>query len=793
MAKKSPSVTRAARECAEKWRSHWQFNINQYHQYLMFVLGQQWTEEESDILKSYRKIPIQVNKLATMISGLLAELQAHTPQIQVVPMQNCDEQTAEIRELVVKDLIFNSSSKRVYEECAKQAAIGGFSGFAVYTDYADKHSFDQNIYYMSFKDPTVCYWDISAEEPTKTDGMYCGWLSRVTRDRFRDIHGRKIEEKILPDNNEIAATQEEVAAVTSPGVAGNQFRWADDDSVTIQHHFKRKTYTEQQYRLSNGRIVNQDELDEIIQKSEEIATEQRLEQLLQQEQEQAQMQAKMQQQAQAMQDPNMPAGQYDPLVSQGQAQQPMQGPAPDPQPMQQDVQNNQEPDTSTLYDDQKPDTLTLYDDQEPVRIETSKEVKRYEIKYYQIVGEYILDETIFPGETLPLVFVDQNSFYDKSGKQVCRPFIIDAKDSQKYLNYLATQSAYVLKVSRFDQWLGSKKNVAAQDTQQIWRDPVAIQGMLTFDESPAGVVPQRIAPPELSQSLLTQYERAIQDLYTCTGLYPSRLGQDSDEVSGKAINARARQGSYVVQTAFAGLSRAITKGGEIVNEMIPYVYDAERVISLMTPDKGMQNITINKQADEYGELIENDIRKGTYQVRLIAGPSFEGQKQEALDSLNMILQANPQIFPYIADLYVENLPLANTIELKNRLRTLVPPNILEAGKTGESVQQDPQQDPQQMLAMQQQQMQQQQAQQQAAELQLKMRELQLKEQELQLKAQSQQASVSKDMQEIENERAQIAAQLQEQEFRYIAETHKTQTDAQIAHADNLAKILTHKL
>ena len=44
---------------------------------------------------------------------------------------------------------------------------------------------------------------------------------------------------------------------------------------------------------------------------------------------------------------------------------------------------------------------------------------------------------------------------------------------------------------------------------------------------------------------------------------------------------------------------------------------------------------------------------------------------------------------------------------------------------------------------------------------------------------------------LELERMEAAASLQEVEMRYMAETNKTQSDVQIAHANNIVKILTH--
>lgn len=788
MAKKASNIAREARKCCEKWRAVWKLNIHQYHDEHAFILGDQWTDEESRMLKNYSKIPLMFNKQATLINALVGEQQQNTPQIQVIPMDNCDEKVAHIRELIVKDIMFSGDAKTTYQVVASQTFIGGFSAYAVLSDYRHSKSFDQDIYYRYFKDPTKCYWDVGAEDVNKTDGMYCGWLTRVSREKLRDMYGKNIEAKILPDSNrnnrnDIAATREEVALVSDPGTEGDQFIWADDESVTIQHHFKRITKSETLYKLSNGRTCNQDDLDVIIARSKEIQEQKMQEQQMQMMMQMQQMQQQPQAPTQAistMQDPNLAPGSYDPLQGQQAPQQPNTTPQfPTPQ-------------NSISQQNPQDDRLTLYDGDDVVRIEDEKESDTHEFKYYKLCGEYILDETTFQSDECPLIFVDQNSYYDKNGKQVCRPFLIDAKDAQRYINYLGTQSAYVLKVSRYDQWIGSKKNVASNDTQQKWSDPLVVQGMLTFDESPSGIVPQRMEPPELSASLLTQYQRAIEDMYTSTGLYPSRLGQQGNEVSGKAIDARTQQGNYATYIAYNSINRAIAKGGEIVNQLIPYIYDATRVISLMDPEEGMKTITINQQMDEYGEVIENDIRKGTYQVRLIPGPSFEGQKEEALNSLNAAIQAAPQVFPLVADLYAENLPLANTIELKNRLKTLVPPQIIEAGKSGKMPPQQSQQDPQAMQMQMQQQEMQMNMQIKQQELQLKAQQLQLNQMELQLKAKQQDSDVQIEMAKLQAEQQQIEGEIERQKMEFMADIDRTNMEAHMGHSNNIAKILTHK-
>lgn len=794
MAKQNEKIAREARIAYEKFYASFKQNIDNYHLMHGFVLGPQWTdEEEDDMIKTYRKVPLTSNKLGTMANSLLGEQQQNTPQLQVVPMTGCDEKVASLREVITKDIMFSTSAAIAYQVAASQAAIGGYGAFCVGTDYSHAKSFNQDIEYWYFKDATRCYWDVGAESINKTDGTLCGYLSRMTRQKFRDVYGKEVEQNIMKSSS-ITQTQEEIALAVQPNESGNPFMWADDESITIIDHYVRKYEKDTLYKLSNGRILNQEEMDELIEDSHKInARNMALE---------AQMQA-TQQMAQPDMTGNMPsdnsdlAQQLTQVGQQPQGTMNMSGQLYNPEgygmegdhdilPQDKGVDvtpSNQDVMTSGKDED----TMVLWDDGEMVRIEEKRPSKKHKIVHYRIAGEYELDKTEFPSEQLPLVFVDNNSYYDKTGKQITRSFFGDCKDTQRYINYLRTQSAYILKVSRYDQWIGSKKNVASLDTQRNWRDPTAIQGLLAYDESPDGAKPEQVRPPELSMSLFQQYELAIQDLYTSTGLYPARMGQAGDEASGAAIDARTRQGSYATYVFFNSINRAIATGGEIVNEMIPRVYDTERVMTLMMPDKGMQNVTINREIDEYGESIENDIRKGTYQVRLKPGPSYEGQKEQALQSLREVLTADPESWVLIADLFAENLPLTNTIEIKNRLKTRVNPAIIQAGKTGEMPQQEAQGPSPEQAAIQLQ------VQQMQQDQQFRQAQIELKKQELLLKQKQDQSDLEMEQMKLEIAKLELAGSIEESKMKFMAEAHRTETDKTIAHADNLVKILTSKV
>lgn len=734
---RNEELTKRVKDFIEKWKSYFKYNIDEYHLMHTFVMNSQWNKEESDILKNYKKIPLQFNKLSTLINTLLGEQQQNTPQLEVVPLSNCSEETANIRSIVVKDIMLSTDAKTVYQVAASQAFIGGFGAFIIDTAYTHQKSFDQEIVYRSLKDATRAYWDIGAEHINKIDGMRCGYITRMTREKFRQVYGKDVERSVLSEEaGRATMTNSEIAAATETSTSADiGFGWADDHSITVIDDYERTYKTDMLYKLSNGDSITQEELDGIIEYSRNL--------IMQKQEEMLAMQQAMQ--AQQM----MGGGDY--------------GLAPQELPI--------------LIEpmELEADRMTLYVDGEPVRIEGQREYRKSVFIHRKIAGDYILEESEFPSEDCPVIFVDQNSTYDKEGKQICRSFITDAVDAQRFLNYLGTQIAYLLKISRYDQFIGSVENVRSAETAKIWTNPAAVQGLLKYDKATDGAKPEQLRPPELPMSLIQQYQRAIEDMYTSTGLYPTRLGQQGNEVSGAAIDARTRQGSYPTYVAFNSINRAITAGGKVVNQMIPRVYDTQRVLSLMLPDEGRTSVMVNEQLDEYGENVKNDLRKGSFEVRLQAGPSYEGQKAEALQSLNLALQGNPQIFNLVADLYAENLPLQNTLELRNRFKTLVPPAIIEAGKTGKMPQEAQQPSAQDQAAI--------------AEAQYKMQKIELEKQKLQMEMQETQTKSDLERQEMQMKYLEMVQSLEEAKLRYMSETDRTRSDNAISHADNITKII----
>ena len=364
---------------------------------------------------------------------------------------------------------------------------------------------------------------------------------------------------------------------------------------------------------------------------------------------------------------------------------------------------------------------------EKPKIVAERQTQDYRIMHYRMIRNQIIEFSEWPSKQLPIIFVDGDSYYIE-GRQYTKSFIHDARDAQKSVNYFGSEIAADIKNRRREQWIGTPDNIIGNE--QIWRNPELQNGILLARPDPkTGQLPQKTAPWDLSPALMANFQRAGQDVREIMGFSENEQLQGHD-ISGKARRERKIEGSMSAYVYFDNLNQAIAQAGRVILDLLPYIIgEDERHMVVTKSDGKTQSMVFNEQ-DENGNT-ENRLEAGEYDIEIDTGPSFAIQKEVAIEFLQETLQAYPQAFPLIADLWVKNLDVQFQPQMEERFKTLVPPQILAKEEGKELPPQQP--DPQQMLMQQQQQMMQ-------AEIQVKMGELKIKEEKLEIEKEKNQLS-----------------------------------------------------
>lgn len=368
------------------------------------------------------------------------------------------------------------------------------------------------------------------------------------------------------------------------------------------------------------------------------------------------------------------------------------------------------------------------------KVVSKRQTQDYRIMHYRMIKNQIIDFSEWPSKQLPIIFVDGDSYYIE-GRQYTRSFIHEARDAQKCVNYFGSEIAAEVKNRRREQWLGTPDNISGYE--QDWRNPELQMGILRAKPDPkTGQMPVKQAPWDLSPAIMQNFQRATQDIREILGFSETEALQGRD-ISGKARRERKLEGSMSAYVFFDNMNQAVEQGGRVVNDLLPYIIGQdERSMVLSKKDGKSQNITINEQQKD--GTIKNDIGIGDFDVEIDSGPSFAVQKEMALEFLQTTLQAQPQAFPLIADLWAKNLDVQFMPQMAERFKTMVPPEILakEEGKQPPP----PQPNPQAMMMQ--------------MEMETKKAQIQAKAQELQLKQQQHELEKAKlmlDAHKIDNE------------------------------------------
>jgi len=320
----------------------------------------------------------------------------------------------------------------------------------------------------------------------------------------------------------------------------------------------------------------------------------------------------------------------------------------------------------------------------------SRESDRKKIKWCKINGYEILEEREWAGAHIPVVRVVGNEF-EVDGRIYISGLVRNAKDAQRMYNYWVSQEAEMLALAPKAPFIGYGGQFEGYEQQ--WKTAntnnwpyLEVNPDVTDGQGGVLPLPARAQPPMASSGLLQAKAGASEDIKSSTGQYNASLGMTSNERSGKAILARQREGDVGTYHYVDNLARAIRHIGRQLVDLIPKIYDTERIARIIGEDgepatvkmNPMQQEPVKRIVDQEGTLIDKIYNPavGKYDVRVITGPGYATKRQEALESMAQLLQGNPQLWQVAGDLFVKNMDWPGAQELAERFKKTIDPKVL---------------------------------------------------------------------------------------------------------------------
>jgi hypothetical protein len=324
---------------------------------------------------------------------------------------------------------------------------------------------------------------------------------------------------------------------------------------------------------------------------------------------------------------------------------------------------------------------------QPVRTRT---VDRRKVMWVKTNGYEVLDEREWIGKYIPVVRVVGNEF-EVDGRLYVSGLVRNAKDAQRMYNYWTSQEAEMLALApkapfvayggQFEGYEMQWKTANTTNWPYLEVNPDVTDG--------AGNVlplPQRSQPPMAQTGLIQAKMGAAEDIKSTTGQYNASLGQQGNERSGKAILARVQEGDTGTYHYVDNLGRAIRHITRQLVDMIPKIYDTERIARIIGVDGEVGMAKINPQQpepvkpimDAAGNVIEKIYNPtvGTYDVVITTGPSYLTKRQEAVEAMANILQTSPQLWQVAGDLFIKNMDWPGAQEMAARFKKIIDPKVL---------------------------------------------------------------------------------------------------------------------
>jgi hypothetical protein len=182
--------------------------------------------------------------------------------------------------------------------------------------------------------------------------------------------------------------------------------------------------------------------------------------------------------------------------------------------------------------------------------------------------------------------------------------------------------------------------------------------------------PREITATNLG-AIINEAAMCAQDMKDVTGLHDASLGIQSNETSGVAIQRRQNEGDIATIGYHDNMNAAMQEAGEVLNALIPIVYDTARTLRTVGADDAVKLVRVNDPT--HPENI--DLATGRYDVTISTGPAYATKRQEAAAGMLEFARVAPSVVERAGDLIAkaQDWPLAD--QFAERLQ---PPGTMDS-------------------------------------------------------------------------------------------------------------------
>ena len=320
------------------------------------------------------------------------------------------------------------------------------------------------------------------------------------------------------------------------------------------------------------------------------------------------------------------------------------------------------------YADKLPPKEVL-DDAGIVEVKRRPTVRRV-VKWCKLTAMEILEEKEWPGRWIPIVPC-YGAQVVIEGKRKKYGLVRFAKDPQRMYNFWRTSMTESIALAPKAKWLLAEGQDEGHENEwalaNIKSTPVLRykQRDINGEQAPQ---PTRLQPEPPPVGIMEAAMEVSNDLQTVMGIFdPSQ--QLPGNMSGKALSGQQNQVDLSNFHFYDNMTRSIKQTGKIILDLIPKIYDTQRVMRIIGADGKPDMVTIN-DIQATGEVL-NNITVGEYDVVMDTGPGYNSKRQQAVEAM-LPLMAQNEVFQVAGDLMFRNMDFPGADVIADRLAAMNP-------------------------------------------------------------------------------------------------------------------------
>lgn len=301
-----------------------------------------------------------------------------------------------------------------------------------------------------------------------------------------------------------------------------------------------------------------------------------------------------------------------------------------------------------------------------------RDAYEHRVTMYKLAGDRVISESPFPSRYIP-IFPVYGKRLNVEGKLHIMGLTRFARDPQKMFNYWRSSMAEKIALTPLAPYLVEVDQI--DGLQNIWDHAhVRPYPYLPFKRTASGAAPTRATSGDDVSGIVMANQQAEMDIKASVGIHDPVLGINDGNQSGRAILALQKQGDTSTFNYADNLARAKAQCGRVMLDLIPKLYDTERVVRVLGDDGNYDLATLNQMVPIPGGGMQvlNDVTLGKYDVEVTTGPSYNTKRMETSQGMLDFIQAVPMAGPILAPDLAKMQDWPGAEELAEKLAALNP-------------------------------------------------------------------------------------------------------------------------